>query len=96
MAVLNITYDGLSVDYPLDSEVPLSDADVRRIAVELVRSGALRGMSAPDLPEDAFAHYVVDRFDTPASSALSIVTGKVAEELAVENAVSSAWVIASI
>lgn len=61
MAVLNITFGGLSADYPLDVGVELSDADVRRIAVELVRSGGVRGLRVPDLSDDAFAHYVVDR-----------------------------------
>ena len=44
----------------------LSDGDVRRIAVEVVRSGGLRGLSIANLPERAFDDYVVDRFDTPA------------------------------
>jgi hypothetical protein len=65
MAVLNITYNGLSADYPLDVEYALSDEDVRRIAVEVVRSGGLRGLQVATLSERAFDHYVVDRFDTP-------------------------------
>ncbi len=65
MAILNITYNGLSADYPLDLDYALSDADVRRIAVEVVRSGGVRGLRAPDLRDDAFANYVVDRFRAP-------------------------------
>jgi len=65
MAVMNITYNGLSADYPLDVEYNLTDADVRRIAVEVVRSGGLRGLSIANLPERAFDDYIVDRFDTP-------------------------------
>jgi hypothetical protein len=65
MAILNITYNGLSVDYPLQGDARLSDADVRRIAVELVRSGGLRGLVIANLPEHAFDHYVVDRFPNP-------------------------------
>ncbi len=65
MAVLNITYNGLSADYPLDVEYNLTDRDVRRIAVEVVRSGGLRGLSIANLAERAFDDYVVDRFDTP-------------------------------
>ncbi len=61
MAVLNITFGGLSADYPLDVDVTLSDADVRRIAVELVRSGGVRGLRVPELLDSAFEHYVVDR-----------------------------------
>jgi hypothetical protein len=63
MAVLNITYNGLSADYPLDVQVALADADVKRIAVEVVRAGGLRGLQVPDLRDDAFDNFVVDRFD---------------------------------
>jgi hypothetical protein len=65
MAVLNITYNGLSADYPLDAETPLTDRDVRRIAVEVVRSGGIRGLQVANLGEQAFDDFVVDRFDTP-------------------------------
>ena len=65
MAVLNITYSGLSADYPLDVDVSLTDGDVRRIAVEVVRSGGIRGLAIANLPERAFDDYVVDRFETP-------------------------------
>lgn len=64
-AVLNITYNGLSADYPLDGAYQLSDRDVRRIAVEVVRSGGVRGLQVANLRESAFDDYVVDRFDTP-------------------------------
>jgi hypothetical protein len=63
MAVLNITYNGLSADYPLDVQVALTDVDVRRIAVEVVRAGGLRGLQVPTLPDGAFDNFVVDRFD---------------------------------
>jgi hypothetical protein len=65
MAVLNITYNGLSTDYTLDVEYELSDADVKRIAVEVVRGGGLRGLRVPDLDDEAFSQFVVDRFDSP-------------------------------
>ena len=61
MAVLNITYGGLSADYPLDLDYALTDADVRRIAVEVVRAGGVRGITAPTLGENAFDNFVVDR-----------------------------------
>ena len=64
MAVLNITYEGMSADAPVDIGYELSDDDVRRIAVELVRSGGVPGLEL-DLAEDAFDSFVVDRFDTP-------------------------------
>jgi hypothetical protein len=62
MATLNITYNGLSADYPLELDHDITDADVRRIAVEVVRNGELPGLRIGNLPVDAFAHYVVDRF----------------------------------
>ena len=36
--------------------------EVRRIAVELMRSGGVPGLHLAHLREDAFQHYVVDRF----------------------------------
>ena len=63
MTILNITYNGLSADYPLDVDVALTDRDVRRIAVEVVRAGGVRGLHVPALPEDAFDDFVIDRFD---------------------------------
>ena len=65
MAILNITYNGLSADYALDMNYDLSDADVRRIAVEVVRSGGVRGLMVANLDERAFENYVVDRFQSP-------------------------------
>jgi hypothetical protein len=64
MAILNITYNGMSADYQLDVDYQLSDGDVRRIAVEVVRSGGLRGLLVPSLEDAAFEHFVVDRFDS--------------------------------
>jgi hypothetical protein len=64
MTVLNITYNGLSADYPLDASYDLTDADVRRIATEVVRSGGVRGLIVNDLSDRAFDNYVVDRFTT--------------------------------
>ena len=65
MAVLNITYQGLSADYPLDVDMNLTDRDVRRIAVEVVRSGGVRGLQIANLAEHAFDDFVIDRFRTP-------------------------------
>jgi hypothetical protein len=62
MAVLNITYNGMSADYPLDVDYQLSDADIRRIAVEVVRSGGVRGLQVRNLKDNAFDNFVVDRF----------------------------------
>ncbi len=62
MATLNITYNGLSADVPIVLETQVSDADVRRIAVELVRSGGVPGLQIANLADGAFDHFVVDRF----------------------------------
>ncbi|MDQ3335137.1 MAG: hypothetical protein M4D80_08245 [Myxococcota bacterium] len=61
MTILNITYQGQSADYDLALDYAASDADIRRIAVELVRSGGVRGLHLPNLAEDAFTGFVVDR-----------------------------------
>lgn len=65
MAVLNITYNGLSVDYPFEVAYNISDSDVRRIAVEVIRSGEVKGLHVANLAENTFQYFVVDRFDTP-------------------------------
>jgi len=63
MATLNITYDGRSGDFPLDVVVPLADADIRRVAIEVVRAGGIRALAIPHLPDGAFDDFVVDRFE---------------------------------
>lgn len=63
MSMVNVTYQGRSADFPLESQTRLSDADLKRIAVEMIRSGGVPGMRVRDLAENAFEHYVVDRFD---------------------------------
>jgi len=65
MAILNITYHGLSSDLPGDVDAALDDDDIRKIAVEVVRSGDLPGLQLANLDDAAFADFVVDRFDTP-------------------------------
>jgi hypothetical protein len=66
MDILNVTYGGLAADYVLDSALELSDADVRRIAVEVVRAGELRlGLAAGSIRTQDFDDHVVDRFRTP-------------------------------
>jgi len=62
MAILNITYNGLSADYPVPLDDKIADRDVRRIAVELVRSGGVPGLQIANLSERAFDNYVIDRF----------------------------------
>ena len=64
MAILNITYQGRSADAPYALDDRTSDIDVRRIAVELIRSGEV-GILDRDLNGNAFRHFVVDRHTGP-------------------------------
>jgi hypothetical protein len=64
MAILNITYHGMSADVPIDIGTKITDADVRRIAVEMIRSGGVPGLHISNINANAFNNYVVDRFDT--------------------------------
>lgn len=64
MAVLNVTYQGMSADIPLEIEHGMTDADIRRVAVELIRSGGVPGLYLANLPWNTFNSYVVDRFET--------------------------------
>ena len=61
MAILNITYNGVSFDYSLNVDERVTDMDVRRIAVEVVRSGEVRGLHVAHLSDRAFDDFVVDR-----------------------------------
>jgi hypothetical protein len=61
MAHLNITFNGLSADYPLELDALVTDHDIRRIAVEVVRSGGVHGLHVPHLLDGAFDNFVVDR-----------------------------------
>jgi hypothetical protein len=63
--VLNITWNGISADTDVNAEQGVSDRDVKRIAVELLRSGGVPGLLVRNLPGNAFDDFVVDRFDTP-------------------------------
>lgn len=61
MATLNITYNGLSADYPIELDVQVGDADIKRIAIEVVRAGGVPGLNLPHLADNAFDGFVVDR-----------------------------------
>ena len=77
MAILNITYMGLSLDYVRDVDPALTDGDVRRIAVEIVRSGEVEGLHVASLSADAFDDFVVDRLRTARSDARIYLRPKV-------------------
>jgi hypothetical protein len=66
VATLNITYDGLSADCQIEVDYQIADPDVRRIAIEILRTGGVPGLHIANLPDHAFDNFVVDRFDTPA------------------------------
>jgi hypothetical protein len=61
MAILNITYGGRSADMPGALDDRTDDADVKRIAAEVLRSGGVPGLRVHNLPSSAFHHFVVDR-----------------------------------
>jgi hypothetical protein len=61
MAILNITYSGRNAEFPVSSVANMTDDDLRRVAVELVRSSGLAGLALPNLPRNAFESFVVDR-----------------------------------
>ena len=63
--ILNITWSGVSADTDINVDTAISDRDIKRVAVELIRSGGVPGLHVHTLPGDAFDHFVVDRFDTP-------------------------------
>jgi len=63
--LLNITYMGHSADYELALDQSTSDAEIRRIAIEVVRSGSVKGLHVPQLAARAFDDYVVDRLRGP-------------------------------
>jgi hypothetical protein len=66
MAILNITYMGQSADYELALDaVHTTDADIKRIALEVVRAGGVRGLHVPNLTTNAFEAFVVDRLRGP-------------------------------
>lgn len=63
-ATLNITYNGLSADYQMPIDGHLSDRELKRLAIEVVRSGDVPGLWIANLPDNTFDLYVVDRFNT--------------------------------
>src|SRR5262249_23411451 len=62
VAILNITYAGRSADVAEPVPDRTSDAEIKRVAVEVLRAGDVPGLRVPGLSHDAFRHFVVDRF----------------------------------
>lgn len=63
--ILNVTLQGVSADHQLEFDGEPRDADVKRVAIELIRSGSIPGLHVGGLSDSVFDNYVVDRFDTP-------------------------------
>lgn len=63
--ILNITLQGVSADHAVEFDAEPRDEDVKRLAVELVRSGGIPGLHVGGLSDRVFDDYMVDRFDTP-------------------------------
>jgi hypothetical protein len=65
MAILNVTYAGRSADAPHQVDDRVADGDVRRIAVELIRTGGLVGFARIEVNDGTFRNFVVDRHRDP-------------------------------
>ena len=59
--LINITYHGQSGNYVTAMDAGMDDRNIKRICEEAVRSGEVPGIS-PDIPKNAFANFVIDRF----------------------------------
>jgi hypothetical protein len=64
MAILNITLKGASADYPRAVRFDMPEADVKRLAVEVVRSGEVPGLYDARVNTNTFSTFVVDRIST--------------------------------
>ena len=65
MAILNVTYAGRSADAPQQVDDRVEDGDIRRIAIELIRTGGLVGIARVHVGDGAFRDFVVDRHRDP-------------------------------
>ena len=63
MAILNVTYGGRSADVPWEVDDKLSDAEIKRLALEAVRQQPLRRALRAETA--VFTHFVVDRIHGP-------------------------------
>lgn len=77
MAILNITYHGMSGDAPGEIDEGATDTDIRRFAEEIVRSGEIPGLQISGLEEGAFDGFVVDRLSDPTGKARFYLRPKV-------------------
>ena len=49
--ILNITWSGISVDAELGFDGEATDRDIKRVAVEMIRSGDVPGLHVRTLPD---------------------------------------------
>ena len=61
--LLNITWQGQSGNYLVNMDPGVDDNTVKNVCEEAVRSGEVPGIS-PHIPRNAFANFVVDRFQS--------------------------------
>ena len=59
--LINITYQGQSGNYLVNMDPGVDDNTIKRVCEEAVRSGEVAGI-APNIPPNAFANFVIDRF----------------------------------
>jgi hypothetical protein len=59
--LINITYQGQSGNYLVNMDPGVDDNTIKKVCEEAVRSGEVVGI-APNLPVNAFANFVIDRF----------------------------------
>ena len=60
--LMNITWQGQSGNYWVALDPGVDDTTIKRVCEEAVRSGEVAGIS-PQIPRDAFANFVIDRFN---------------------------------
>ena len=60
--LVNITYSGRSGNWFTQLDIGCDDNTIRRLCEEAVRGGEVPNL-VPDIPRDAFANFVIDRFN---------------------------------
>ncbi len=59
--LINMTYQGQSGNYLVNMDPGVDDQTIKSVCEEAVRAGEVAGIS-PNIPRNAFANFVVDRF----------------------------------
>lgn len=58
---LNITFQGVSVDIDLPLDFAATDADIKRVSLELLRTGGIPGIVDPTAADGVFNDFMIDR-----------------------------------